>query len=46
MGLFGNPWKNEIFVMGEKLIKLFDSMKKELDLSEITCINKLRNMDA
>lgn len=46
MGLFGNPWKNEIFVMGEKLIKLFNSMKKELDLSEITCINKLRNMDA
>ena len=35
MGLFGHPWKNEIYVMGEKLIKIFDSMKKELDLTEI-----------
>lgn len=35
MGLFGHPWKSEIYVMGEKLIKAFDSMKKELDLTEI-----------
>ncbi|MBP0965565.1 MAG: DUF2716 domain-containing protein [Oscillospiraceae bacterium] len=33
MGLFGHPWRNEIYVMGEKLITTFDSMKKELAIT-------------
>lgn len=34
-GLFGNPWRQEIYVVGEALIKLFEQYKIELGLSEI-----------
>lgn len=34
-GLFGHPWKSEIYVMGEPLIEEFDKSKDILKLSEI-----------
>lgn len=34
-GLFGHPWKSEIYVMGEPLIEEFDKLKDILKLSEI-----------
>lgn len=34
-GLMGHPWKNEIYVVGDKLIELFEIHKTELDLCEV-----------
>lgn len=34
-GLFGEPWKQEIYVVGEKLISLFIDNKVALNISEI-----------
>lgn len=31
-GIFGNPWRNEIVVMGKELIKKFDNRKNDLDI--------------
>lgn len=33
-GLMGHPWKSEIYVVGNKLIELFEKHKAELDLCE------------
>lgn len=32
LGLFGHPWKQEIYVMGRELIEKFDMLKEDLDL--------------
>lgn len=34
LGLFGHPWKNEVYVMGTRLIKEFDSVTEELNMTE------------
>ncbi|MBQ8175615.1 MAG: DUF2716 domain-containing protein [Oscillospiraceae bacterium] len=34
-GLMGHPWKNEIYVVGNRLIELFEKHKAELDLYEV-----------
>lgn len=33
-GLFGHPWKNEIYVMGNELIKEFEKLKAQLNIAE------------
>ena len=33
-GLFGYPWENEIYIVGNKLIELFEEHKTELALSD------------
>ena len=32
-GIFGNPWKKEIIVMGKNLIKKFESNKTNLNIN-------------
>lgn len=34
-GLFGHPWKMELYVMGDELIKEFDCIKERLDITEL-----------
>lgn len=33
-GIFGYPWSEEIYIVGEKLINLFNEYKSELNLIE------------
>ena len=34
-GLFGHPWKHEIYVVGEKLVEMFEMYKGELEIEPI-----------
>lgn len=34
-GLYGNPWRMEIYVVGMSLIELFEKHKEELEIEEI-----------
>ena len=36
LGLFGHPWRSEIYVMGDALIAAFDKIKDQLDITEIS----------